>query len=108
MGGVYQTSLLLIGMCFVIWALHPVAALERCRAVLPRMGLPHCAMGRLLPSHGLGEHARGANGGTTIAAPPLNTTLRTRAAWAASSPWTARHPFPVGSELHLSRETPWH
>lgn len=90
-------SLLLIWMCFIIWALHPVAALERCRAVLPRMGLHHCAMGRLLASHGLGEHPHGANGGTTIAAPPLNTTLRTGAAWAASGPWTTWHPFPVGN-----------
>lgn len=33
MGGVYQISLLLIWMYFIIWAWHPTAALERCRAV---------------------------------------------------------------------------
>lgn len=40
----------LIGMCFVIWALRPFAALGRCRAVLPRTGLYHCAAGRPLAS----------------------------------------------------------
>lgn len=38
-------------MCFVIWALRPFAALGRCRAVLPRTGLYHCAAGRPLASH---------------------------------------------------------
>lgn len=59
--------------CFsIIWAQDPIAALERCRAALPRMGLQHWAMGCPLASHGLG---------TTLMvlreAPPLQPYLYT-------------------------------
>lgn len=64
----------------------PCCCLGKVQGCASQMGLHHWAMGCLLTPHGLGEHAHGANGGTTIAAPPLNTALRTRVAWAASSP----------------------
>lgn len=80
MGEVYQTSLLFIWLFFHNLGSGPCSCLGKVQGCASQDGA--AVLGHGMPTYlpRAGDHAHGAKGGTTIAALPLHTALRTRVA----------------------------